>query len=69
MTGLIRQLDAGYTSGHDADGICSVLEQAYDDLAAGRHRVLRDPGDMDGVMDMDANGREMVRFLESLSDF
>jgi len=67
MTGLIRRLDAGYTSGHDADDICGVLEQAYDDLAAGRHRVLREPGDLDGVMDMDANGREMVRFLESLT--
>jgi hypothetical protein len=67
MTGLIRRLDAGYTAGHDAGSICSALEQAYEDLGSGRHKVLGDPGDLDGVMDMDGNGRDMVRFLESLA--
>jgi hypothetical protein len=66
MTGLIRRLDAGYISSHDAGSICRALEQAWDDLSAGRFRVLRDPAGLDGVMDMEANGRETIRFLEGI---
>ena len=66
MTGLVRGLDAGYTSDHSPESICNALERAFDDLAEGRHRVLRDQSDLDGRMDMESNGRDMVRFLERI---
>lgn len=67
MTGLVRGLDAGYTSDHSPEGICHALEQAYDDLQEGRHRVLDEPSDLDGIMDMESSGRDMVRFLEKIA--
>lgn len=68
LTGLIEKLGAGYTASHDPGSVCSAIEEIHRDLAAGRHRILGDPSELDGEMDMDAGGREMTAFLDSISD-
>ncbi len=64
LTGLIERLDAGYTATNEADSICAALEEIHRDIHAGKFKVLENPSDLDGDLDMDAGGRRMVEFLE-----
>ncbi|OPL19192.1 MAG: hypothetical protein AVO35_12125 [Candidatus Aegiribacteria sp. MLS_C] len=68
LTGLIEKLGAGYTASHDPESVCSAIEEIHRDLAAGRHRILGDPSDLDGEMDMDAGGRRIAAFLDRISE-
>jgi glycosyltransferase involved in cell wall biosynthesis len=68
LTGLIERLGAGYTATHDAGSVCDSLEEIQRDIRAGKFRVLSDPSDLDGDMDMDLGGRRMVEFLERIVD-
>lgn len=65
LTGLVRELNAGYTAGHDADSVCAALESAWDEMSRGEFRVIRGPEALRGtVLDMDERGGRMVQFLE-----
>lgn len=66
LTCLIERLGAGYTASHDAGSICTALEKIHEDIGTGRFRVLADPSDLDGEMNMDSGGREMVEFLNRI---
>ncbi len=65
LTGLIRELNAGYTAGHDADSVCAALESAWDEMSRGEFRVIEGPDALRGtVLDMEERGERMVQFLE-----
>jgi hypothetical protein len=64
LTDLIERLEAGYTATHDAESVCAALEEACMDIHSGRFRVLDSPSDLDGEMDMDAGGLNLIEFME-----
>jgi glycosyltransferase involved in cell wall biosynthesis len=66
LTSLIKDLGAGYTASHDPESVCSAIEQIHRDMAAGRQMILKQPGQLDGRMDMDRGGREMAAFLDRI---
>ncbi len=66
LTALIERLGAGYTATHDPASICASLEEIHRDIRAGKFKVLENPSDLDGDMDMDQGGRSMVEFLDSI---
>jgi len=67
MTSLIRRMNAGYVSGHDAEGICHALETAWEEMSRGELRVLPSPDVLLGTeMDMEAGAFGLVQFLEGL---
>ncbi len=66
LTALIERLGAGYTATHDADSICAKLEEIHRDIRAGKFKVLENPSDLDGDMDMDMGGRRMIEFLDRI---
>ncbi len=67
MTSLIRRMNAGYISGHDAEGVCLALETAWDEMSRGVLRVLPSPDALLGTeMDMEANAAGLVHFLDGL---
>ncbi|MBN2609174.1 MAG: hypothetical protein JXA64_08670 [Candidatus Fermentibacteraceae bacterium] len=68
LTSLIDRLGAGYTASHDPESVSSAIEDIHRDMAAGRHRILGEPSDLDGEMDMDSGGREMVAFLDRVAE-
>ena len=68
LTALIERLGAGYTSTHDPDSICAALEEIQTDIRAGKFRVLKNPSDLDGDMDMDVGGRKMVEFNDRIAN-
>jgi hypothetical protein len=66
LTSLINDLGAGYTASHDPESVCSAIEEIHRDMSAGRHRILWEPSQLDGRMDMDRGGREMAAFLHRI---
>jgi len=67
LTDLIESLGAGYTALHDTDSVCNALEKIDRDIHTGILRILKNPSDLDGKMNMDTNGKKMVEFLNSIA--
>lgn len=67
MTSLIRRMNAGYVTDHDAEGVCNALETAWEEMSRGVLRVLPSPDALLGTeMDMEANAAGLVQFLDGL---
>lgn len=67
MTSLIRRMNAGYVSDHDAEGVCLALETVWEEMSRGVLRVLPSPDVLLGTeMDMEANAVGFVQFLDEL---
>jgi len=66
MKNLLKRLGVGYSADHSPESGCSALEMAYEDIENGKQRILNNPEDLTGEMDMEAGVRALANFLERI---
>jgi hypothetical protein len=66
LTGMIRSLEAGYTSDHDPTAICAALAMMETDWSEGRLRSVRDMDRVASLFDMRIACRGLGRFYDSV---
>lgn len=67
MKNLLERLGVSYNADHSPESVCSALEKAYEDIENGKQRVLNNPEDLTGEMDMEAGVRALANFLERIA--